>query len=121
MTTSLEKLSKVIQRLLAKTQIEAVDWKEQPIHDVFQASLGKLTVQLSVDFSELDPEADPDYYFTVLEGQQAVDTVSDVDLRKYLQNSYQIFRELYAGARRKARNLSDVADELDAALGDDDL
>jgi hypothetical protein len=120
MTTSLTKLANLVDRLAKKTEEDELEWTE-PYQDVFQTLVGDTSIRVSVAYSEFDPDADPDYTVMLLDEGRVLDSVSDGDLSRYLSSSYKTMRRLYSGARRAARGVSDLADQLREALDKDDL
>lgn len=121
MTTSLTKLANLVEKLARKTEADELDWSE-PFTNVFETIVGTTPIRVSVEYSEYDPDADPDYYVTLLVNGTVLDSVSDGDLSKYLINSsFKTMRRLYSGARRAARGVADLADELGETLDKDDL
>jgi hypothetical protein len=118
MTTSLKKLAGLVTRLQEKTAGEQLPWIE-PHNGVFATTVGDTLIQLSVSYSDFDPEADPDFHLTLLRRSQIIDTVSDSELQGYMTNPYLALKSLYGDARRTARDVANIADELNAELDKD--
>jgi hypothetical protein len=115
MTTSLSKFAMLVQQIANKTEAEELEWSE-PLRDVFETRIGSTTVRVTEDSSDFDPERDPDYYISVSRGGQWLDAISDADLKKHLSNPFLLMRSLYRGARRTARGVSSLLDEINAEL-----
>ena len=118
--TPLSKLAALIKRLDDKTSLDELEWTE-PFRDVFETKIGSKAVRVSADYSEYDPEQDPDYYFVIADKKgETIDVASDGDLSEVLQSSFKTMQSLYRGARRRARGVDGLLDELNAELDKDE-
>ena len=115
MTTSLKKLAALVGRLEAKTAAEELRWSE-PFPGMFETKLGGFAIRLSVEYSDFDPERDPDFHITIIQGNQVIDTLSDGELQTYLTSPFLTMKALYSGARRIARKVGSLADDLSLEL-----
>lgn len=116
----LNRMALVIQRLAERTAKGEVVWKEETSNS-FVAPVGKYSVSISEhDEMQDDPFSDPDYYFAINEPTKNcwMDSVSDEEMKDALPGSFKIMRSLYRDARRGARGIDVVVEELLKEIGD---
>lgn len=117
----LERIALLINRLSEKSRAGTIHWQEDTSNS-FRASLGKYFVSISVHQDDQDdPFTDPDYYFGIYlrDSNSWIDSVSDDELKDVLPGSFKVMQNLYRDARRTARGIGEIVDDLLKAMDDE--
>jgi hypothetical protein len=113
------KYKQLIERLLAKTDKNELDWKEAALPNTFQVSFADYSVTIR---ETPNNKGDVDYYISILNSEgETVDSVSDVHLDG-TQGAGYYFRsmgELFQNARRQALGVDKALNQILDELGED--
>ncbi|QQS36834.1 MAG: hypothetical protein IPM56_02420 [Ignavibacteriales bacterium] len=114
------KLITLVEKLSSRSIKGELDWEQTDKEGIFQLTLAKYTIRISAHTSEEDPTS-LDIFLTIYnEEGTLIERTVDYDLKNDIQNSYQVFKEIYNNARRKAMGVDKALDDILTSLGDDD-
>jgi hypothetical protein len=112
------KFTKFIKILSEKIEKKELEWVQESNYE-FRTLVGKNMIAVGVRpaDSEYDTE---DYYVSIYDhlGINFLDSVTDVDLKRELDGSFTLMKNLYRMARHKALDLDGILDNLIDELED---
>jgi hypothetical protein len=109
----LERAALLVRRIAEKSKAGELEWFEQSTN-VFTTEIGKYRISVVEHTSDYDASADPDYAVSISAkaGERWIDSLSDEDLKDVLPGSYKLMASLFRDARRRARGVADVVEDL---------
>lgn len=116
---NLERTALLVRRIAEKSKAGSLEWREEASNS-FLANLGRYLVSISEHDQEFDQYSDPDYSISIrsLEGGMWIDSFTDEDLKEALPGAFKFMQALYRDARRQARGVGDIIEDLLIELGD---
>ncbi|WP_311220756.1 MULTISPECIES: hypothetical protein [unclassified Acidovorax] len=117
-----EKVVRLLRALSDKTGEGKIKWIERT-SNCYEATVGKATVSIAEYYdSDIDPDfEEPDYTlaFSKGYGSEWIDSFSDSELREVMSDSFATMRSLYKNAKRSAKGVSKLIDDMLDELDDD--
>jgi hypothetical protein len=119
---NLERTALLVRRIAEKSKVGALEWREEASNS-FVADVGHYRVGISQHDSELDQYTDPDYSISIraMAGERWIDSFTDEDLKEALPGSFKLMQALFRDARRQARGVGDIVEDLLTELGEPKL
>lgn len=115
---SLVKMAQIVEQLISATNTGHINWEEAEVEDVFQVSYPTYSIRIAEIASETAPDPDiSDILISVYnkEGKK-IESVSDVQLKDAMTNSYLQMKELYDTAKGYALGTEQALDSIIADL-----
>ena len=113
------KLVKLIEQLSSKSMKGELDWEQTDKEGIFQLTLAKYTIRISVMPASENPDALDIFLAIYNEEGSLIERAVDYDMKNEFVNSYKIFKEIYDNARRKAMGVDKALDDILASLDPD--
>lgn len=117
----LDRVVTLLRAVSEQTKKSKLHWSERAPNS-FTVSIAKISISITEHFDEgTNPEyADPDYYLGIenVWGEQ-VDSFSDSELKDIMPDSYKTMRALYKGAKRSAKGVAKLIDDMLLELDSD--
>lgn len=114
---SANKYARMLQLLVEQTNSGKLDWKETGDESRFLVSFPSYSILISEEEGEDDTM---DYFISIVNSEgKTVDRFSDVTLssQNLVANSFNIMRDLFNEARRRALGVDKALDDIIAHLG----
>lgn len=112
------KMLVLINKLAERTGKGNLEWKSTEASGVYQTSFPKYSVRLAIRKNQR--VADLDYVVQIIDNSgELVEEVDDTDFGS--GDHYEVMKELYEGARRKAKGVDDALDSILEDLDEDEL
>lgn len=106
------KLVRIMDRLYKRTEKGEVAWEATVEDGEFQAAFADYSVKIVPRF-KTRYATEPDYVLQIFNADgQLLDETSNVDLEEEREEYYEMMKELYSGARRKALRVDTALDSI---------
>lgn len=110
----LERFAQLVKRLQEGTRAGKIEWTESTSNS-FETTVGGHVIYIA-EHEDLvgDPMIDPDYSIGIRRKvrDQWVDSVSDEELKQVLPGAFKTMQMLYKEARRNARGVEGIVDQI---------
>lgn len=108
-----QKIMSLAYRVAEMTQEGSLPWKETELEGVFQVSFSSSSVRISTRRSRISNGVE--YVFSIINWEgNVVDEVGDEDPDEpnERRDLFEVFKQCYDGARRRALGVDDAIDEI---------
>ena len=120
---SLAKMTQIVEQLINATKNGKINWEEAEVADVFQVSYPTYSIRIAEmpSVTSAGPDA-VDIIISIYDQEgRKIESVSDVQLKDALNNSYLQMQELYDSAKGYALGTEQTLDSIISDLSGQDI